>query len=356
MALNYASKYAPMVDERFRVGALTSLAVNQNYDWAGVQTVRVYSIPTAPMQNYQRDGDKRYGNPDELGNHVQELPVKRDRSFTFSIDRGNYEDSMMVSNASNALRRQLDEVVIPEIDKYRLSAMACGASHFASTPITASNAYESLLDADVALTEANVPSFGRIAFVSPTFYKLIMLDNAFVKQGDLSQDMMINGAVGLVDNIRVIRVPSGYLPAGCDYILCHPDAVVAPQKLAEYKIHDNPPGINGWLVEGRVCYDAFVLRQKSDALYLHQNALGSFDLSCAAAGTGLCRVFAPGSGSLVYKTGAAVTLPSFQADVSTWTALPADGVIATTAGHKIAVASAIGGKAILAASCTAITG
>lgn len=354
MALNYASKYAPMVDERFRLGALTSMAVNQNYDWAGVQTVRVYAIPTAPMQNYCRDGENRYGNPSELGNSVQELSVKRDRSFTFSIDRGNYEDSMMVSNASNALRRQLDEVVIPEIDKYRLSAMACGASRFASTPVTAANAYESLLDADVALSDAHVPTFGRIAFVSPAFYKLIMLDNAFVRQGDTSQEMLINGAIGLVDNIRIIRVPSGYLPAGCEFVLCHPDAVVAPQKLAEYKIHDNPPGINGWLVEGRVCYDAFVLSQKSAALYLHQTALGSFELACEPAGTGLCRVLAPTSGALVYQIGA--SLPSFQDDVSAWTTLPADGVIAVADGQTITVASAIDGKAVLASSCVAVSG
>ena len=39
-------------------------------------------------------------------------------------------------------------------------------------------------------------------------------------------------------------------------------AMTSPVKLADYKIHENPQGINGWLVEGRIYYDAFVLNNK----------------------------------------------------------------------------------------------
>jgi hypothetical protein len=49
-------------------------------------------------------------------------------------------------------------------------------------------------------------------------------------------------------------------------------ATCAPVKLAEYKVHDNPPGINGYLVEGRVYYDAFVLDNKAGAIYKHLTA------------------------------------------------------------------------------------
>lgn len=39
----------------------------------------------------------------------------------------------------------------------------------------------------------------------------------------------------------------------------------------KYKTHDNPPGINGALVEGRICYDAFVLENKAKAIYYQEN-------------------------------------------------------------------------------------
>lgn len=350
MALNYASKYENMVDERFRVASVTDAAVNQNYDWTGVQSVRVYSVPTAQMQDYQRDGVLRYGTPDELQNAVRELQVKRDRSFTFTIDRGNYEDTMMVNSAGNALRRQIDEVVIPEIDGYRIAAMACGAANYADGTLTATNAYEALLDADLTLSSAKAAPFGRIAFVSPQYYKLIKLDNAFIRQGDVSQNLAITGAIGMVDNVQIIRVPAGYLPDGIDFVLSHPDAVVAPQKLAEYKIHDNPPGINGWLVEGRVCYDAFVLPQKDTAIYVHQNKIASLQVSSTAAGVGMTKIEAFGApcDALVYKTAASVTNPTLHDSVATWTKMPSDGVISAVNGHKIVVCIAQNDNAILA--------
>ena len=275
MAVNYAEKYSAAVDERFKLAAQTAGAVdNAGIDWTGVQTVNVYSIPTAAMHNYVRSGNGRYGTPAELDNNVQAMTISQDRSFTFTIDRMNKEETMMVMDAGAALRRQIDEVVIPEVDKYRLAALEAGAGNTNPTPaaITAANAYTAFLDGDVALTDEKAPQSGRVAFVSPTFYKFIKLDNAFVKQGDLSQQMMINGAIGMVDNTAIIRVPQAYLPADTEFIITHAIAMASPVKLADYKIHDNPPGINGWLVEGRIVYDAFIRDMKKGAIYVYKSA------------------------------------------------------------------------------------
>ena len=46
---------------------------------------------------------------------------------------------------------------------------------------------------------------------------------------------------------------------------------LAPEKLASYNTHVNPPGINGQLVEGRIVYDAFVLDNKKMAIYYVEN-------------------------------------------------------------------------------------
>ena len=51
MAINYADKYSAKIDERFKTGALTAPAINNDYDFTGVQTVKVYSIPTAGMND-----------------------------------------------------------------------------------------------------------------------------------------------------------------------------------------------------------------------------------------------------------------------------------------------------------------
>lgn len=113
LGMNYAEKYSQIVDERFKLGPITAGITNNDYDWIGVATVAVYSIPTAAMNNYTLSGTSRYGTPAELQNDIQELTLSRDRSFTFTIDRKSHDDTMMVMEAGRALRRQIDEIVIP---------------------------------------------------------------------------------------------------------------------------------------------------------------------------------------------------------------------------------------------------
>ena len=66
--------------------------------------------------------------------------------------------------------------------------------------------------------------------------------------------------------------PTTYLPTGVEFVIAHSVAITSPVKLQDYKIHDNPPGINGKLVEGRIRYDAFVLDAKKKAIYVHKTA------------------------------------------------------------------------------------
>lgn len=363
MAINYASKYAAKIDERFSKEAVSSPAVNNDYDFVGVKTVNVYSVPTAPMNDYTRNGASRYGTPNELENSVQEMTMTKDRSFTFTIDRGNFDDTQMANSAGAALQRQLREVVVPEIDKFRLAKICENAGSVKNLAITKANAYEEFLDGTMTLTDNNVPLAGAVAYVSSEFFKLIKLDDAFIKRGDLSQEMLIKGQVGMIDNIPVIVVPSSYLPSGVQFVITNKIATTAPIKLSEYKIHDNPPGINGWLVEGRVYYDAFVLSNKKKAIYVHTTgALGELTVTSTAGESGKSVITVDKAAGVdrmfVYKT-ASSSAPSvaYDDDLSAWTELPADGIITATSGHKITVAEVnASGKARQSGTATIVSG
>ena len=65
----------------------------------------------------------------------------------------------------------------------------------------------------------------------------------------------------------VFKIASNRLPAKFGFMIAHPVATVAPVKLAEYKIHLDPPFLSGSLVEGRIYYDAFVLENKAKGIY-----------------------------------------------------------------------------------------
>lgn len=162
MAVNLAAKYSDKVDEVFRAGALTTAMAGGAYEFTGAQTVKVYSMGTAEMNDYKANGSSRYGTPEELEDTTQELTVTQKRSFTFTIDATNAVDSPAgVRDAAKALRRQLDQVVIPEIDTYRFKAAAENAKHRNISALSNSTAYSDFLEVNSAISDDEVPTTAR---------------------------------------------------------------------------------------------------------------------------------------------------------------------------------------------------
>jgi hypothetical protein len=286
--INLASKYSKQVDERFYRESQAMLALNSEHKFTGVQTVKVYSIPVVPMGDYQRSGANRYGSASDLTRNVQELTVKRDRAFTFIIDKGDKIQSEMVSDAGKALSRQLREVCVPEFDTYVFKTLAAAATKhgaYSTAAITKSNAYESFLEGMEHLGNRNVPDKGRVCFCSYKFANMLKQDPAFIKTGDKSQEMLEKGVIGEVDGCKIVKVASSRLPAGAAFLLTHPVAATGPKQLNDYKIHENPPGISGWLVEGRLIYDCFVMNEKMDAIYYHGSQAVLKDMIVGTAAT-----------------------------------------------------------------------
>jgi N4-gp56 family major capsid protein len=276
MAINLATKYSNKVDERFSIKSLTEgIGLNKDYDWSGVKTVTVYGIDNATMNNYTRTGVSRYGTPTELTDTTKDYSLSKDRSFSTTIDKGNNTEQLMIKSAGKFLSRQTNEVIIPEIDIYRLavwSAAGIANSHTAAEATTASNAYVQFLAAQAALDEDKVPVTGRICFVTPAYHNFLKQDSSFIQASDMAQKMLINGQVGEVDGVKIVKAPSSYFPANHSFILMHPKCSISPKKLEDYNVHENPPGISGHLIEGRIIYDCFVLEQKKNAIYVHTTA------------------------------------------------------------------------------------
>lgn len=275
--VNLAVKYSSKVAERFKMKSLSEGFVNHEYDWEGVKTVNVYSLPTVALTDYGTTGEghslmSRYGTPSDLTDTVQTMTLTQDKAFTFTIDKGTKVDSMNVRGAGKALRREIDEVIVPTEDKYvfgKLGAAAAGNSMIGTGSLTKSNAYEKFLAGQAALDNKLVPTGGRVAAVNASTFALLKQDNSFILGSEIGQKMLINGQVGTIDGVKIVKVPDSYLPENCQFIITHPSVTVKADKLKDYKIHDNPVGIDGNVVEGRVYYDAFVLDAKKDGVYAH---------------------------------------------------------------------------------------
>ena len=273
MSIELVTKYLPYVDEIFTQESKKSLLTNQDFSFDGAHTVKIYMISTSEMNDYGRNGASggnwsRYGAVKDLDATTQTLPLKKDRSFTFVVDALDENETVKALAGASALARQIREVVIPEIDTYTFSVMVDGAGHKpAAVALTSDNIYDEIVKASAALDDALVPDTGRVLTVRPAVYLLMKKCKDITMETEIGNDMRLRGVIANIDGAVTLKIAAARLPENFGFMLAHPCAMVAPTKLEDYNTHVNPPGINGTLVEGRIVYDAFVLKNKAKAIY-----------------------------------------------------------------------------------------
>nr|WP_300210148.1 hypothetical protein [uncultured Anaerostipes sp.] len=284
MAVNLVTKYQPYVDEIFTTESKKALLTNNDFDWTGAHTVKVHKVNTVAMSDYDRTGSKvgttsgdsmiwsRYGALGKVENTLEEFTLTKDRSFTFVIDKLDNEETEQVLSGASALARQQREVIIPEIDTYVYAEMTAEAGTKKTTvTLSADNIYDEIIEGNTVLDNAEVSEVGRVLIVTPDTYLLMKKCPDIAMETDISAEMRLQGVIATIDGLDVVKVPKVRLPKNFGFMIAHPVATVAPTKLEEYKIHQNPPGISGELVEGRIVYDAFVLDNKKMAIYYQEN-------------------------------------------------------------------------------------
>lgn len=283
MAIELVTQYQPYVDELFTAESKKGILTNQDLTWTGAHTVKVYKVGTAAMQDYGRSGAaegnwSRYGSVGSLAATTEEFTLSKDRSFTFVIDALDSEETGGALAAASALARQVREVVIPEVDTYTYSRMIAGAGFKPEkdsdkVTLTAANIYGEIIKASTALDDEDIPDTGRVLVVTPAVYQLMKESDDIIMNTDIGADMRLKGIISNLDGMQVVKVSANRLPKTFQFMLAHPSATVAPVKLEDYRTHSNPPGINGDLVEGRICYDAFVLENKKKGIYYMERPL-----------------------------------------------------------------------------------
>lgn len=275
MAVNYSEKYAQKIAERFHIGSLTDSACGHAYSFVGAKTIKVYSVDTAPLNDFDRTaGSNRFGAVSNLGDTLQEMTCTQDKSFTFAIDAGDQTDQAIDKAAGKALRREIDEVVIPTMDKYRLDAWVKGAGQVL-TPAAAlakNSIVEAIIDLNAQMTDALVPTEGRTLFIPTSMYKLLKQNPDFISVDALGKKALSRGEVGEVDGCTVKPVPTGWMPTGVHFMIKYRGSTVDPVKLRHYDVLKKVQGFDGPVVQGRVYYDAFVLKAKENGVGVCKSA------------------------------------------------------------------------------------
>lgn len=267
MAVNLATKYAKQFAAAFAPTSYFKGKVSEAYKFDGVKKIVIQSPLTTPLTDYVRTGVDRYGTPTEMDTVVQEMELTQDKAFTKILDRGNYSDSMMAVSAGNWMSEQIKQIATPETEKYAIRQwLRDGGSVTVDAKPTKSTVVESFAKAVEKLDDAFAPGEDRYLYVTAEMYKNLSLSSEFLGLERLGEQALSKGIVGEFEGAKIVKVPTSYMPENCYGFLACKDSILLPRKISTFKTHTNPPGIDGWLMEGRLWFDAFVLGAKANGV------------------------------------------------------------------------------------------
>ena len=276
MAINLHKRYSDQLAKLYTANSFVEGRTNKTWSFSGVKSVLIPSITTQPLGNYTRSGTSRYGTPADLQDTVQELTMTQDKAFAIVIDKGDNSEQQMMKRAGEVMQQQIREQVTPTIDKYALNAWA---SHTGigsgSGTLTSDTVAGFVLDAEIYMNDYFVPEEDRYLCISNAAFKHLRMAAEWAGCDSVIEKMMIKSGKGYrgdFSSFHIITVPASFLPEGVDFLAFQKNSVILAQKMRDGKIHQDPPGISGHLLEGRYNYDAFVVDTLKHGVYVHANS------------------------------------------------------------------------------------
>lgn len=207
MAHTLQERYSTLVDEKLRATLVTRDNYIFNARFEGDPKAGKVKIPVRDTETTVSDYDKANGMTATMGSTTYvELNIDKDKAVNELIDGYDAEavpDDIVadrLDSAGYALALEMDK------DSINTLETADGANISATkTAATTSNAYKEVLAAKTYLSRQGVPTADRWLIVSPEFHAVLMQDDSFIRQGDLSQELKNAGAVGSVAGFAVFE-------------------------------------------------------------------------------------------------------------------------------------------------------
>lgn len=207
MAHENQERWSKFVDVKLRNNLVTrdNLIFNARYE--GDPKAGKVKIPVRDTEVAVKKYDKAKGLDPETGSTTYlDLNIDQDEAVNELID--GYDAA---SVPDGIVAERLDSAGYSlglSIDKKSIEALQAvsGATISATkTAVTETNAYKLVLEAKRVLSRKGVPADGRFLIVAPEFLEVLMLDDHFIKQGDLSQELVQNSVIGKIAGFNVFE-------------------------------------------------------------------------------------------------------------------------------------------------------
>ncbi|MDD6467987.1 MAG: FN3 associated domain-containing protein [Erysipelotrichaceae bacterium] len=303
MAIYLHEKYAKEVEQKFTLDSVIAGKCSNKYTFEGVKTVNIPTIVAQDLTDYTRSGMQRYGEPKEVQDTMQSMTMEYDKGFSLTVDKGNNSEQNAIKNAGRVLKVQMEEKVIPLNDKLALFKWTQFAGKVAgvAAALTKDTVLAEIRKCRKYFVDHKIKmKEGTIYLGVPSSVYTVMLElTEFIEADKLGEELLSNGVVGKIYNMLVTEMPEDYFTDGVQFLAWKSDAVLNPKKIWDTKIHMDPPGLSGHLLEGRFIFDGFVIGEKSDAVYAC--VLNSKKLTCSIT-TSTGAITSSGSSLIMYTT------------------------------------------------------
>lgn len=203
----HQERWSSLVDAKLRQTLVTrdNYIFNTNYE--GDPKSGKVKVPVRDTEVTVKDYNKATGVDLETGTTTyMDLNIDQDKAVNELIDgfdAAAVPDNILadrLDSAGYSLALEMDQKSINLLET--TSGINVCATKTAATDQTA---YKEVLAAKTYLTRKGVPQAGRWLICSPEFMAVLMLDDHFIRQGDLSQELKNAGAVGSVAGFAVFE-------------------------------------------------------------------------------------------------------------------------------------------------------
>lgn len=203
----HQERWSSLVDAKLRQTLVTrdNYIFNTNYE-GNPKTGKV-KVLVRDTEVTVKDYNKATGVDLETGTTTyMDLNIDQDKAVNELIDgfdAAAVPDNILadrLDSAGYSLALEMDQKSINLLET--TSGINVCATKTAATDQTA---YKEVLAAKTYLTRKGVPQAGRWLICSPEFMAVLMLDDHFIRQGDLSQELKNAGAVGSVAGFAVFE-------------------------------------------------------------------------------------------------------------------------------------------------------
>ena len=272
MAHTAQDRYSSLVDAKLRKTLVTKNNVIFNTNYEGDPKAGAVKIPVRSTEVTARDYDKANGiSAQEGSTSYLTLVIDKDKAVNELIDgydAASVPDGIVaerLDSAGYSLAKVIDLDGIAELEEG-------GTTLTNTTVLTKTTAYEAVVDVRTTLSENGIPNEDRWLIVPPATYALLLKSSDFIKQSDLSQELVATGAVGQVAGFNVYE--SNNVSANVEFIAGHPQwchrvdewaVVVTLNSLTGSSTHIGASAVQGRKVYGHKVSNAAAVLVKTKA-------------------------------------------------------------------------------------------